>query len=186
MRRVWYLAAECLLVWAFIVAIQLGFLYFLTDFGGLIQLLAIVFAAMALPLAARMVLMQAGNSSWKWGIYNPVRPIAALRQSGLFESEDAGKLRFDFTFEDSGGRDSIDIVGLLAGELERQGIQHANVGFLRVKDGGSHWVVEPSLNEPRISGWVQADSATDRQQVVRGIRDFLTGTSGIQLSEAGR
>lgn len=186
MRRIAYLAAECFAVWLILSGAQITLLYFLTDFSDLWQLLALALTVGAVPVAIKWVLFRPGELSAASGIYDPVRPIAALRQSGLLESDDAGRLRFAFDYLDSSGRDAIDIVALLAHELNRQGVRNANVGFLRVQDGGSQWVVEPCLHGPRLSGWVEADRKDDRHQVVDGIRDYLVEGLGLQVVEAGR
>jgi hypothetical protein len=186
MGRITYLAAEALFTWALLAGAQLGMLYFLTDFGPGWRMLSAALAVVTLPVALKWVLLQPDRLSAATGVYNAVRPLATLRQAGLLPSSSSERLQFGFHYLDPCGREPMDVVAQLSARLREQGVRHANAGALRVHDGSATWVVEPSLQDCTLSGWVVSDRTEHSQQVLVGIRDFLTIDMGMVVEEVGR
>lgn len=191
MRRMLYMACEFAVAWLFALAIGFGFLFaaglhrFSLAGSNLGPLLFIGWALVSIPLAGGAVLFGSRRMSLAWGFYNPLRPVATLAQSGLLEREGAGRLSFDIGYRDSLRRDPFEIVRLLAVELSRLGVQHSHAGYLTATDGAARWRVEPALDGQRIAGWIEAENAGDRLQVLEGVRAFLVDTLSLTLTESG-
>ncbi len=186
MRRLLYILAEIVLVWLLLFLPVMAFIYFVVHDELARFILFVIWPPASLFAAVRWAVFGMGRQSLSRGFYDPVRPIATLRQAGLFEDKNAGRTTFAFAWHDTQPRDSIDIVMLLAAELEQQGVSHSNLGTLRVTDGGTRWQASPILGELRIDGHVEADRREDREQVIAGIRDLLQDQLGLKLLEGRR
>ncbi|MDO7844286.1 hypothetical protein [Sphingomonas immobilis] len=121
-------------------------------------------------------------TGWLSNLLGAALPVDVAPEKRIIDLSPTNFERFSIRFSDAQGRDQFEVVRLIAAEIARLEITHSFLGTLTVRDGRTRWRVEPAIDRPRISGWVQADTASDREQIVAAIHDFLTEEVGLSLS----
>jgi hypothetical protein len=121
-------------------------------------------------------------TGWLGNLLGGALPIDVAPEKRIIDLSPTNIDRFSIRFADAQGRDQFEVVRLIAAEIERLDITHSFLGALTVRDGRTRWRVEPAIGVARISGWVQADSTGDREQIIAAIREFLTREIGLTLS----
>jgi hypothetical protein len=109
----------------------------------------------------------------------PIRPLAALWQlarSALHETDApvvGRRQTIDIRYTGS-DLASYDVITALSEHLDRLGIPHTASGAIAVDIGGTSRWLEAEFGERRVRGWVQSESAGERQRVLAAIRGFLS------------
>lgn len=179
MKRFLYILAEIVTLYAILLAFGAAIIWGYDGFADVGSLIFIGFAIVAFPAAIRAATIGSKRFSLATGFYRPIRPLAMILPgicALLHETSIPvfGK-RHDFAFEytTTSRLPALDVVERLADKLRDAGIDHRNVGGLLVTDNTATWWIEADFDAPRLSGWVEAESGSDRRQIISGIRDFL-------------
>ncbi len=195
LRKGLYLLAEFLLLYVFVVGAVFLFFYFATGFDWVVQLIFMVFAVVAVPWC--LVMVTVGRrfvdgfqfSDLIHGIYQPVRPLAAMleaksaikaeAQSSTPASEREGT---EIWFEPTGGTTAQDVIFALSSHLKSNGISSSVVGGLKVRDGGTLWGINAAADEPVVLVWAETDNQTFYDQVIAGVQSFMTDSMKLTLA----
>lgn len=183
MRRLLYIGAEWLVVWLIAVLVGWTFMFVTTGFAGLKLLLFLLYAFVAMGIAAKAVLFRSGNMSLAGGFYRPFRPVADIAQSGLLQRDDAHRDSIRIAYRDPGDMDPFEVVRRLSADLEAQGIAHSYSGHITATDGASRFRIAPALGDSAIEGWVEAPRQADRQQVISAVHAFIAETLALEVME---
>lgn len=177
--RLLYLLAEVVTLYAILMAMCVGVIWGARGFDDVGQLIILVCAVVNLGAAFKLVLVGDRPRSIWTGFYNPIRLLAMLLPgiSALLRSSTlpglGGRREFRIELRGAPADASYDAIEALSRRLRRDHIAFVKSGGLMVEDNSASWWVEPEIGAPRLTGWIEAASGHDRQQILDGLESFL-------------
>jgi hypothetical protein len=186
--RLLYILAEIGFLWLVLMAGSAFLVGGAFGFGELGQLILLILTPVMLFGAAKLVLI-GGDLRDVWTRrYRPIRLLSMISTAaGAFRGESTlpvyGHRRvFAFDFSGPPSVSAYDVIDRLSEELNGRGIRHSKAGGILVDNNGTRWWLEPELGANRVTGWVESEEDSNREQIIGALRQFLSRDMGLRLA----